>query len=390
MANNTIINLSKIKNNEMGIYLLISLVVIGIIYIPKQKKLLHLFNNGNISTLIISLVCISLFMLIDNRIAVLSLVLLIVTYYESKKHALNKDLEGFLSDAEEATTTPGEAEALQAERAAIEAATKAREAALQAEKAADEAEAAVAAVTTAEVTVEVTEATTAATTAAAAATTAATKAREAAEAATGEAAATTAATTATEAATAAATAASDATKALAEALSTTATTATTPPAEQMAPITSPESIVFEATRYKENLNKLFTDFNSELNQLAPSEYQEPTCPVAGGAGTDAASSSSFKNTSKLKENFLRDRIPEIIRENFPRNDIPSFSRKEKGEIFKENEKVKTINNLPTQNEIYTYNLTGSSLFNNNVKPLNTVLNGPPVSGNITSYYPLNY
>ena len=47
MANNTIINLSKIKNNEMGIYLLISLVVIGIIYIPKQKKLLHLFKSKN-------------------------------------------------------------------------------------------------------------------------------------------------------------------------------------------------------------------------------------------------------------------------------------------------------------------------------------------------------
>ena len=45
MPNNTIINLSKIKKNELGIYVFMSFVVIAIIYIPKQKKLLNLFND---------------------------------------------------------------------------------------------------------------------------------------------------------------------------------------------------------------------------------------------------------------------------------------------------------------------------------------------------------
>ena len=306
MPNNTIINLSKIKNNEMCIYVLISLVVIAIIYIPKQKKLLNLFNNGNISTLMISLACIALFMMLDNRIAVLCLVLVIVTYYESKKQNLNKEIEGFLLTAAE-------------------------------EK---------------------------------------------------EAAATAAAATATTPpATTPPSTTPPATTPPATTPPATTPPATTPPAEVAAETNiTMNSILDEQIKYKNNLNTIISKLSSKLE--FPQYIQEPSC------------SSSFKNTSKLQENFLRDRIPEIVRENFPRNDIPSHSRKERGEIFKENEKVKNLTSLPTQNEIYSHNITGSALYNSSLNPLNTILNGPPVSRNNsynqeqtkyvnTPFYPLN-
>ena len=100
------------NNNELLVYTLLLVITLLIIGMPKDKLVL----TQNTSNLVLGFVCVTLFMLLDKRIAIIFLILLVVTYYENMKTELdnkviNIQLENIkekFNDEEELspTTTP--------------------------------------------------------------------------------------------------------------------------------------------------------------------------------------------------------------------------------------------------------------------------------------------
>ena len=82
------VELTKISNNELVIYFVMLLIVMCICFIPKNDFLKILTKNTK--HLIVAFICACLFMLLDNRIAVLFLILLIVSYYENMKDDMSE------------------------------------------------------------------------------------------------------------------------------------------------------------------------------------------------------------------------------------------------------------------------------------------------------------
>ena len=108
-----------------------------------------------------------------------------------------------------------------------------------------------------------------------------------------------------------------------------------------------------------------------------------------------------ENRDIIKENFLKGRIPEIIREDFIKDNVP-FNNQERARNFKDSDLVKNLNGLATQNEKSGYDITGCRMITSDddsiVKTYDT-LNGPPLA-NVdydtlqkefvgTPFYPLN-
>jgi len=90
---NNLVNLKNLKNNEIGIYAIMIVIILLIIFLPVNNLITDITKNTG--SLIIAFVCVCLFMLLDNRLAVLFLVLLIVSYYKNMKNDL---AEKFASD----------------------------------------------------------------------------------------------------------------------------------------------------------------------------------------------------------------------------------------------------------------------------------------------------
>jgi len=151
---NNLINLKNLKNDEIGIYVIMVVIILVICFLPTNNFITDITKNTG--SLITAFVCICLFMLLDNRLAVLFLVLLVVSYYKNMKNNLaekfNDSLEDF-SDSED--SEEAEAEAAAAAEPAAEPASSAAtepvaapapapapapEAAAEAAKAAEEAE----------------------------------------------------------------------------------------------------------------------------------------------------------------------------------------------------------------------------------------------------------
>ena len=99
---------------------------------------------------------------------------------------------------------------------------------------------------------------------------------------------------------------------------------------------------------------------------------------------------NFTNTnSQVNEPFIRDRVPEVVRENFPRDNIPSHSRR-----FRDHDVVSSVNNLKTQNEKNKNNIEGSILNSTNKYSVGKQNYGAPLSTynlkiNNPNFYPLN-
>ena len=96
---------NKINKNELGIYLIMMLIIIFICIVPKNDFFKNLTKNTN--SLMVGFICISLFMILDNRLAVLFLVVLIISYYENiKEEGFYYQTESAPTDAEDAAETP--------------------------------------------------------------------------------------------------------------------------------------------------------------------------------------------------------------------------------------------------------------------------------------------
>ena len=83
----------NLKNNEIGIYVIMVVIILIICVLPSNNFITDITKNTG--SLIIAFVCVCLFMLLDNRLAVLFLVLLVVSYYKNMKNNL---AEKFLSE----------------------------------------------------------------------------------------------------------------------------------------------------------------------------------------------------------------------------------------------------------------------------------------------------
>lgn len=104
------------NNNELLVYTLLLVIILLIIGMPKDKLIL----TQNTSNLVLGFICVTLFMLLDKRIAIIFLILLVVTYYENTKADLDNkvaniqikninDIEHFETAATTAATlTPPE------------------------------------------------------------------------------------------------------------------------------------------------------------------------------------------------------------------------------------------------------------------------------------------
>jgi len=76
----------NLKNNEIGIYVIMVVIILIICFLPSNNFITDITKNTG--SLIIAFVCVCLFMLLDNRLAVLFLVLLVVSYYKNMKNNL--------------------------------------------------------------------------------------------------------------------------------------------------------------------------------------------------------------------------------------------------------------------------------------------------------------
>jgi hypothetical protein len=83
---NNLVNFKNLKNNEIGIYAIMIVIILLIIFLPTNSLISDITKNTG--SLIVAFVCVCLFMLLDNRLAVLFLVLLIVSYYKNMKNDL--------------------------------------------------------------------------------------------------------------------------------------------------------------------------------------------------------------------------------------------------------------------------------------------------------------
>ena len=79
------------KKNKIGIYIVMFVIILLFMLLPTAT----IFTNVTKDTgrLIIAFICVSLFMLLDNRLAVLFLILLIVSYYKNMKNELQEKFE---------------------------------------------------------------------------------------------------------------------------------------------------------------------------------------------------------------------------------------------------------------------------------------------------------
>ena len=98
---------------------------------------------------------------------------------------------------------------------------------------------------------------------------------------------------------------------------------------------------------------------------------------------------SNTSTTEIKETFFRDKVPEVIRENFPRDNIPSHSRR-----FRDHGIVSSVNNLKTQNGKNKNNIEGVILSSTNKYSVGKQNYGTPLSAfnlkyNNPNFYPLN-
>jgi len=81
----------NLKNNEIGIYVIMVVIILIICFLPSNNFITDITKNTG--SLIIAFVCVCLFMLLDNRLAVLFLVLLVVSYYKNMKNNLAEKFE---------------------------------------------------------------------------------------------------------------------------------------------------------------------------------------------------------------------------------------------------------------------------------------------------------
>ena len=93
----------NMNNNELLVYTLLLVIILLIIGMPKDKLIL----THNSANLVLGFVCVTLFMLLDKRIAIIFLILLVVTYYENMKTDLdNKVADIQLKKIKEKFETP--------------------------------------------------------------------------------------------------------------------------------------------------------------------------------------------------------------------------------------------------------------------------------------------
>lgn len=180
--------------------------------------------------------------------------------------------------------------------------------------------------------------------------------------------------------------------------------------QQVEQIFDNDMIKMEYTGFKNNLEKMiisnileledkFQDLIRDTNMitvdtveivdknLIEAPFNQPNSSITGDISE--ISGSRVNSGNNLKENFVRDKVPEVIRENFPRNDIPLRSMG-----FKNNETATSVNNLKTQNEKNNFELEGVILNQNSKYSLGNQSYGSPLSRfdlqtNNPNFYPLN-
>jgi hypothetical protein len=336
------IELTKISNNELIIYFVMVLIVIFICFIPKNDFLKTLTKNT--THLIVAFICACLFMLLDNRIAVLFLILLIVSYYENMKEDMN---ERFLQGVQEAS-----------EPAASEPVAPAAEVVAEvvaAEPAAPEPEAPAAVAPAAEVAEVVAEVV-------------------AAEPAAPE----------------------------PEALDVIQ-----PVISQVGGASMKQTLDNQKNIINQLINKTFNQLNGsfiEINEEYIKNIADSSklCADIKKAGIE---STRIESESSLKENFIRDRIPEVIRESFVRdtthnlnsiqndiktNNIDNNKFRPQASNFKYDKCVLNLVGLATQNETDKCDLVGNNIESEYGQPLTNIDYNILQKEFIgTSYYPLN-
>lgn len=171
--------------------------------------------------------------------------------------------------------------------------------------------------------------------------------------------------------------------------------------EEVTQLFDDPTVKMEFAGFRDNLQKVivdsvlelennFQDLITEANMVNKECVDVRNKDIINPSNLTTETVSSFTNTnSNLQENFLRDRVPEVVRENFPKDNIPSHSRK-----FRDHEMVNTINNLKTQNEKVKNNIEGTILSSSNKYFISNQNYGAPLSTfnlktNNPNFYPLN-
>jgi hypothetical protein len=273
--------IKNIENNEMGIYIVMVVIILLICFLPTNNIITNITKNTG--SLIIAFVCVCLFMLLDNRLAVLFLILLIVSYYKNIKTNLQ---EKFIETDEIPLNISKVGKALAEQENDIEKQNIKMEMKITEQKL---------------------------------------------------------------------------TNALAE--------------------------------VNNEFNKNIQDSKLLCDKIDESDEAQSTISLNNGEN----SVELFKG----KENFLRDKVPEVIREKFVKGGLP-FNNQERAINFKDSELVKNLNGLATQTNRSGYDITGCRMINSNdnsiIKTYET-LNGPPLASFDydtlqkefvgTPFYPLN-
>lgn len=336
---NNLINLKNLKNDEIGIYVIMVVIILVICFLPTNNFITDITKNTG--SLITAFVCVCLFMLLDNRLAVLFLVLLVVSYYKNMKNNLAEKFNDSLEDFSDSEDSDELIKALTEQVSNLE--DNAKAAAEEKEKA--------------KATIE------AATTAAAEAKAAEAKAAKAAEEE----------------------AAAEAEKILSLGMS------------------QPGLSILEQrkTQQENNINLMVKTTENKLQSALSNVNDKLNKTINDSQALCATITDIDENKSIIQENFLKGRIPEIMRENFVKGGVP-FNNQERARNFKDSTLVKNLNGLATQNDRSGYDITGCRIVTSNEESITKTydtLNGPPLATTDyntlqkefvgTPFYPLN-
>ena len=171
--------------------------------------------------------------------------------------------------------------------------------------------------------------------------------------------------------------------------------------EEVSQIFDNEQVKMEFTGFRDNLQQVivnsiveleneFQDLIKDANMINKDCIEVRNIEKINPSTLVNESIQNFTNTnSQVNEPFIRDRIPEVVRENFPRDNIPSHSRR-----FRDHDVVSSVNNLKTQNEKNKNNIEGSILNSTNKYSVGKQNYGAPLSTynlkiNNPNFYPLN-